>query len=454
MLQNLFGWIRRVKQRLFPSVINDVFSVESIVSDKMQGAIDLWNKMYTNEAPWLRDCAVKSLGLPASIASEFARLTTTEMEIVVSDSARADYLNVQLTPFLSRLRRGLEMALAVGGMVFKPFLDGGNIGIDCIRQGEFYPVSFDSQGDLVGAVFLDYAVVKDKKYIRAEYHYFDSGVYKIINKAFVGDGNGILGREIPLSTAQQWANIQPEVSIQGLEKPLFAYFKVPQANCIDPDSPLGVSIYARAVDHICEADTQWGRVSWEYESSERTLYVDKTACGENGTKNPKPRLIKELDLGTDGEDTFHEFSPAIRDASMFNGLNQIKRQIEFDCGMSYGTISDPLNEALTATEILASKQRMYSTNYDIQKALGTAIENLVEAMDKIVTLYSLAPEGSYTVAAEWHDSILTDEREELAEMRADVASGILRPEKYIAKKYGVEEDEAKDWLPSMAELIG
>lgn len=122
--------------------------------------------------------------------------------------------------------------------------------------------------------------------------------------------------------------------------------------------------------------------------------------------------------------------------------------------MSYGTISDPLNEALTATEILASKQRMYSTNYDIQKALGTAIENLVEAMDKIVTLYSLAPEGSYTVAAEWHDSILTDEREELAEMRADVASGILRPEKYIAKKYGVEEDEAKDWLPSMAELIG
>ena len=97
---------------------------------------------------------------------------------------------------------------------------------------------------------------------------------------------------------------------------------------------------------------------------------------------------------------------------------------------------------------------MYSTNYDIQKALETAIKNLVEAMDKIATLYNLAPEGTYTITAEWHDSILTDEKEELAEMRADVASGILRPEKYIAKKYGIEEDKVKDWLPSMAELIG
>lgn len=451
MLQNLLGWIRRVKQRLFPNAINSVFAVENVVSDKMQEAIDLWSRMYINEAPWLKDCEVKSLGLPASIASEFARLATTEMEITITGGARADFLNNQLAPFLSRARRELEMALSVGGMVYKPFVDGNRIGIDSIRQGEFYPVTFDSQGNLIGAVFLDYAAVKDKKYIRAEYHYFDSGVYRIINKAFAGDSNGVLGREAPLSSIPQWDGIQPEVSVQGLERPLFAYFKVPQANCIDPDSPLGVSIYARAVDHIREADTQWGRVSWEYESSERTLYVDKTACDN---KNPKPRLIKELDLGTDGEDTFHEFSPTIRDSSMFNGLNQIKRQIEFDCGMSYGTISDPINEALTATEILASKQRMYSTNYDIQKALETAIKNLVEAMDKIATLYNLAPEGTYTITAEWHDSILTDEKEELAEMRADVASGILRPEKYIAKKYGIEEDKVKDWLPSMAELIG
>lgn len=48
------------------------------------------------------------------------------------------------------------------------------------------------------------------------------------------------------------------------------------ANTIEKDSPLGVSVYSRAVKNIMEADFQWDRFLWEFEGGE--LAVD--ACEE------------------------------------------------------------------------------------------------------------------------------------------------------------------------------
>ncbi|MGL4623679.1 MAG: phage capsid protein, partial [Culicoidibacterales bacterium] len=65
---------------------------------------------------------------------------------------------------------------------------------------------------------------------------------------------------------------------------------------------------------------------------------------------------------------------------LFMGLNELLKRIEFNVGMSYGTISDPAEIPKTATEIISSKQRLYATVKELQQALEFALDDLVYAM--------------------------------------------------------------------------
>ena len=146
------------------------------------------------------------------------------------------------------------------------------------------------------------------------------------------------------------------------------------------------------------------------------------------------------------------FSPAIRDASLFNGLNQLLRRIEFNCNLSYGTLSDPQNQEKTAEEIRMSKQRSYAAVCNIQKSLQTALEHLVWVMDYYTSLYQLAPDGEYEVTFNWGDGVLTDTGAEYAQMKAMVDANILKPEKLLAWYFGISEEEAKDYIPAQDTL--
>lgn len=44
-------------------------------------------------------------------------------------------------------------------------------------------------------------------------------------------------------------------------------------------------------------------------------------------------------------------------------------------------------------------------------------------------------------------------QKELADMRNDVSAGLIRGELYIAKKYGVTEEEAKTMMPTAEKLM-
>lgn len=149
-----------------------------------------------------------------------------------------------------------------------------------------------------------------------------------------------------------------------------------------------------------------------------------------------------------GAPFFNVYSPEIRNESYFKGLNEILRRIEFNSNLAYGTLSDPNNVDKTAEEIKASKQRSYSTVKEIQNALDVAIRGLVYAIDAWISIEDQMPEGKIDVSCSWDDSIVMDKEKELMSMQQDAASGMIRKELYIARKYGVTEEEARKMMPA------
>ena len=448
--------------------IEEVLHVLPVVSTKMEQSIKLWDDMYKGQAEWLHEPTIanpidiSSLGLAASIASEKARTATLEMQSRITDPAestadkivdmtedfvplnRAEYLNKQYQLYLlPHIRRQLEYGIAKGGLVIKPYIyDNDKIHFSFCQADDFYPISFDPTGRMTEAAFTEVRIQQKIKYTRLEYHKLDvkNKTVTVVNKAFrtmYSDAmtSDALGTEVPLSTLADWATISPSTTINNVDRLLFAYFKMPEANTIDPKSPLGVSGYSRCVSLIKEADLQFSRLKWEYDGGQLAVDVDgdalKTAevtVDGKLTRVELPnvlqkRLFRKMDLGTD--QTYNVYAPALRDASYINGLNNILMRIEDTAGISRGTFSDiTRSEAKTATELLVMRQRTYSSNCEIQKALQAALEDVVYVMNVYATIFSLAPEGPYQTSYEWDDSLINNPEEELQRRIVMLSKGL------------------------------
>lgn len=472
-------WIRRVIGRMLPKQsLEKKLNVQIATSGVMDNAVQLWLNMYKNTPPWLGgEAHVKSLNLPATIAEEMARLVLTEFDMQLDGSARATFLKDQIDSTLDNMSNIVEMWCALGGIVLKPYAAGedenGNpdeIMVDVVQANRFFPTTFNSNKEVTGAVFVDTKRVGDYIYTRLEHHNLEGEHYTVVNKAFRSERLNTMTTEddqmsvehpfmteVPLESVDEWQGLEPIVEMDGIEKPFFVYIKTPRANNIDPHSPLGASVYSRAVEAIEEADRQFSRILWEYEAKEAAIDADETLFTTDQRGNPilphgKERQYRTYDFGgTEKTGFIQAYSPEIRDSSMFNGLNKLFRNIEFLCGLAYGTISDTnvtANGERTATEIKYSKQRSYTTVSAMQKAWENGLDDLIYVMNTICSLYGIVPDGAIEKTITWGDGVLEDTDIEYQRRWNMVVAGKLKLEKFYMWYFGCSEEAAREMIPA------
>lgn len=458
---------------MFPTgSLEKEMKVKIAVSGKMETAIELWKDMYENHPPWEGKDGTLCTNIPATIAEEMARLILTEFDLQVEGSQMADFINDQLDRELTDLDIQMERYCAKGGIVLKPYVspgeDGapGRIEVDFVEADKFYPTEYNSKGEIVSAVFLQYKRMGEYLYTRAEYHQFNGNSVTIANKAFRSERmvsydddysfNRPFDQAVPLSEVPEWAGLSEEpVTIENVEQPLFVCIRTAKSNNIDSSSPLGVSIYSKCIELIHEVDKLMGQTVWEYDAKEAAVHVSEEFLENDKHGKPvlpegKERLYRAFDEGnsvSSGRGLFDVYSPAIRDTPMFNGINKFLKRIEWNVGFAYGTLSDPNELEKTATEIISSKQRSFRTVARLQEAWTTGIENLVNAMVILTRLYGLAPDGAVDIACNWGDSVLEDRDKEYQRRWAMVLAGKLKPEKFYSWYFGCTEEEAKEYLP-------
>ena len=421
--------------------IKQALGIKPAITDDMLSSIELWQKCFSGNAPWLNDDVI-SLRLEQSITREFANITLNEMTASVSN----DKLQKIFETATEDLNIELQSGLATGAMVIKPL---GGDKVQYISANAFVPIEFDAKHRLVKVIFPEFRKIGDNYYTRLEYHNLDpkKGL-TITNTAYVSANEGQLGREIPLTAVDEWASLPASVTYPTMLRPAFGYFRTPIKNTIDGSS-CGMSAFANAIALIEKTDTQFGRLDWEFESGERAIHVDAAAFKKEGTEKLNKRLYRAVDVDLGNEELFKDFSPAIRQGDITDGLNTYLRRLEFSVGLAYGDLSNPETVAKTATEIKSAKDRKYNTVSAIQKQLKYCLDDLVYAL----AFYNSLTTSGYTFVCDFKDSILTDEQTERTQDIQDLSLGIMKPEEYRAKWYGEDEKTAKKNLPQASEVV-
>ena len=439
------GWWKKM---FFKSDAKRIFDVDILLSDTMDMAIRTWNQIYAGHPNWVdKDNHVKTINFAKSVSSETARLACLDLSIKVSGSARAVYLQSVIDNMFGKIREYVERGCVNGTIILKPNGDG----IDCFDPQRFLPTEVDGNGNIRAGIFFDFYEQSKKYYKRLEYHRFaEDGTYRISNRCFVSDSSTSLGIETDMEKTP-WKGLLPDAGILNLEKPLFAVFKTPMANNIDLASPLGMSIFAEALEELKDLDVAYSRNAKEIYDSKRTVLADERLFdgkaimvdGEVVRVKPKmPDYIRNV-LSESPENFYQEINPNLNTDIRIKGINNILSILAYKCGYSNGYFSfDSMTGIQTATGVEASQQRTIQFIKDMRDELEITMDNLIYACDKYADLYDLAPVGTYEVEYGFGD-ICYNYEEDKKTWWGYVQAGKVPAWMYFVKFENMSEDEAK-----------
>lgn len=440
LINKIKGWWRNMFD--YNKIIKD-FELDTDTSKEMLDAIQKWSDIFNGNEPWI-DKETVSLHVAKTMCEKVAKAVTIEFKSECTDK----YIDNIYQRFLKNKRKNVEYAIGKSCIFFKPSYENGKIKISTIQADKFIPTKFDDTGELLGAIFIDQITSGKDIYTRLEYCELNGNILTTKNIAYKGRKDGvILSSKISLSSVDKWKDIEEVSSIEGVDKLIGGFFTMNNTNNVDNNSPLGVSIFHNAIDTLKQVDKQFSRTLWEYEGSELAIDIDETMLDVDKNGNTiypkgKQRLYRKLMAINENKDKWNIFNPEIRDTALFNGLNELLRQVEEQCGLAVGTLCKPELIEKTATEIKSAKQDYYVTVSDIQTSLQHAFEDLIYGIYVLCRLYNIPVSNNYEMSFDWDDSILVDkealQKQSLVERNADIIDDI----QYIMDTKDYSEKEA------------
>lgn len=459
--------IERLKM-LFQKVMNAMYQQKDIpglaeevkVSDCMAAAITTWVRVFYHEPPWAAH-GLTPTHFAASLTGYMATLATNEITVDAGTGPRADYISDQFKRFLfPGLRNAVQLAGVSGQIIVKPFVSGCNILVDMVSADRFYPTRINTAGVVEAGFFTDYAQLHGRLVVRVER--FDlqrEGLY-IQNRAYY-ETAGALSAPLPLADVPEWADLEPDVLIQNVDRPLFAALKMPFANTIDPTSKMPVSFYANSMGTLEELDRIYSDFLHELHSGKRKRIVDIQAIrperkkpGGIGYKDLATDLYITLDMDKAAEKKpFDDYTPQLRVDEYQKAIDIQLRLLETQTGISPGTFTfDIKTGRMTATQVVSDDRDTYNTIKTIQDTgLKQGLSDLVYIYDVYATLYNLAPRGAVEASVGFGDSIFEDTGVEYARRKQMTDSGYLRPELLVSWYFNVSPEKAlEEYIPQAA----
>ncbi len=456
---------------LFKTDAEKAFGVETYLSPEMDAAIKLWGQLESGKPPWVKESNGRTIGFWNTIAEEWAKLITQNIDIKVQGIRSGD-MPIKMQKiinkyFLQNAKDDIHAMVFFGGVMAK--WDGS--GIEFLRPDMFLATEFDSSKEVQAAIFFSYYSKGKKFYTKAEWHRFEEStrkneageneivkIYHVSTKAFQSDNQDDIGREVPLSQTK-WADIEPEFWAENLEKPLFRYIKCPVYNFIDSDSPLGVPCFANCMEEFRALDIAMSTLGKETKNSSPIMMIDQSAimyAKQNGIELPEFIDKTGLDL-SDGNSPVEQWQPTLQVASRKEGINFYLSIIGFKCGFDpgYFVFDGQSIQATTATQVRVTQKRTADTALSYRDVLDKPNSNgegrtgaihdiayIINAMLVINGEVAPSENENYELFCSFADLLKNEEEDALLDKQlAD--TGYIPKWKWLVLHRGYTEEEAR-----------
>lgn len=414
---------------------------------------------------------IYSLKMGKKVCEDWASILLNEKtEVVIDGKKNNDFINsvFELNTFWQSANELVEKTFYSGTGAFVLRFEGlklsgekalgskdTKIRMEYLSALNIVPLSV-KYGKIVDVAFISDVMHEGKNYVYVETHVLKDTGYVISNQYFKEKAGSLNPIPLPDGMIEEFSTKS--------DIPLFSIIKPNIVNAIDGSNGLGMSVFANSIDNLQGVDLCYNNFNRDFKLGGKKVFLNDslTTTTESGEKITPDDTAQQLfiQFGDDfidkngSNNLIQEFNPSLRVQENIDGLQAQLDYLSFKCG--FGTKHYQFNAGaiITATQYVGDKQELMqnaSKNYIVvERALKALIKGILWAGKNIC---GIDLDENPEIKVNFDDSYIIDTESELLSMQQDVASGLIRPEIYLAKKYGVTEKEALKMMPTASTTV-
>lgn len=407
-------------------------------------------------------CKRLSLGMAKKLSEDIADLLLNErVQITIQDPSTHEFVMdvLDANNFSVMGNTCQERKAYTGTAAYVPYLDNvevnelgevigqGQVKINYVSASDIYPLSW-CNGEISECAFVFHKTIGTKKYEHIQIHKLEEGLYVIENHVL--ENTTGTGREVPMEqwyTLKDFASLIPE-SRTGSSERQFVIDRLNIANNYSEDNPMGVAIFANAIDILQGLDTAYDSYMNEFVLGRKRVFVAPELMYADALGNPafdpNDVVFYQLPEDTlkDGGKPITEVNMEIRSDEHSKGINDNLNLLSVKCGFGLNHYKFENGNIQTATQVISENSDMYRTINKHEIILRDVLEELLRIIARLGRVIGIHTNPESEIVVDFDDSIIEDKAAERQSDRADMAAGIMSKVEYRAKWYGETEEEA------------
>jgi hypothetical protein len=411
------------------------------VSEGYRERIEEWRGWYRGQVKHFHEYAVfngqkrvthrrLTLGMPKKAAEDWANLLLNEKVTISTDSKKFNETldsTLKANKFWSRGNQLIEKAFALGTGALVEWKDADdNVIIDYVEADMIFPVTVEN-GDITECAFASEVTVEGKPLHYVQVHRKKEVQNYLVDKK---------GKQVALPpnllesypvTARQFQIIKPNI-----------------VNNVDFREPLGISVFANALDAAKGCDVIFDSMINDFQIGRSRIMVPQKFAQiqqvADGTKRPifdKDDTVFYVYEASNDAAKMDFVQPQIRADMHVSGINRVLALFSDKCGLGNDRYRYDGQGLQTATAVISEKSELYQNVQKHQIPLREVLVGMVEA------IASLSGGKFKEVSIQFDDSIIEDKAARKAQFIAEINAGIREAWEYRVEFLAEDEKTAR-----------
>ena len=440
--------------------------------------IEIWKQWYKGNVSKFHDYRIwngidyvpltkASAGMGKKTAEDWADLLMSEkVSITLEGKQEQEFWDrvCENNNFLVMANRYEELAFALGTAAIVVRVSGLTIDgtgkveeaakhlkFDYVTAEHVFPLTWAS-GTVTECAFAVDLTSGGKPYTYLQIHKLTPEGYDIENKLYLTEK---AFEPVELDSIKELENV-PEVFHTRQQRPLFVLTTPNIANNIYTDCPLGLSVYANAIDQLKAVDNAFDAFNSEVVLGRKRIAI-------------KPEMLK----GVKGEQVFdtndavfyflpedstpgtmlQDLSTSIRINEIYQALQLALNALSLKCGLGSNHWKFDAGNITTATQVISANSDLFRTLKKHELVLEKVLLDLVKATLRLGNEFMNAGlDEDVEISVDFDDSIIEDAGTEFARDQAMLAAGIINRYEFRMKWLNEDEATAQQALPTLEAL--
>lgn len=461
--------IGKLKQLGYSTVDEDFYRKVGEWKSWYIGDVKGFHRYKVRNGQSIVNCKRYSLGMGKKIPEDWANLLMNEkVNITLEGQREQEFVDrvFEENNFFVKSNEMQEMAFALGTVAFIPRVVGmeatetgpipgsaSGIVMDYVTVEHIWPIAWQN-GIVTECAFSSVVTDNGEDYCYLQIHHKVNGLYDIENRLY-RYRNENLDAEVPLKDVASFANVPPIVHT-GSDRRQFVIDRPNIANNFDYSVPLGISVYANAIDVMQGVDIAYDSYVNEFVLGKKRIMVKPSAMtyleGEP-IFDTNDLVFYVLPEDTQDSSVITPIDMNLRTAEHNTGIQDQLNLLSSKCGFGENHYRFDQGSVATATQVISENSTMFRT---IKKHEIILEQVLIELCQIILRLGNTAMNAGLNeeveITVDFDDSIIEDKAADFSRDMQLLNAGIMNDWEFRMKWMNEDEATAKAALPKMENL--